>query len=232
MNLAAYERGRIADPAFLRALSMQPDARAESVLHDWLTTHVTQPHSDLGRSGPICPFVKPALALDALTIRTVRWNDRYDSSSLESVVTLAVPLFEAIHRSSSEKRLVSLIVAFPGMPEPQWALIDSVHARVKGQIVARGLMIGQLHPNCLAPAAHNPLFPVNRSPMPLFVLRQMAIHDILFLSGDHDWFDHYQRRFGELFTQKKVRQTHLVAAYDEAARVRSNARTHPKQIVT
>jgi heptaprenyl diphosphate synthase len=57
-------------------------------------------------------------------------------------------------------------------------------------------MIGQFHPECAEPAARNPAFRVSRSPVPLVAIRFMAVHDILFLGEQANWFAQYHRRFG------------------------------------
>jgi hypothetical protein len=104
------------------------------------------------------------------------------------------------------------------MPEQQWSLIDDVHRNVKDAVVAQGLMIGQFHPHCPAPAVHNPQFLVNRSPVPLCAIRHMQLHDILFLRDKLTWFPAYRDRFGERYMRHRVSEFHLIAAYMEAER--------------
>ncbi len=77
-------------------------------------------------------------------------------------------------------------------------------------------MIGQFHPECAAPAARNGGFPVNRAPIPLLVFRRMAVHDILFLAEDPQWFHSYRTRFAGYYDTAQVREPHLRGAYAEA----------------
>src|SRR5947208_11361656 len=100
---------------------------------------------------------------------------------------------------SSNTNLHALVVVVDGRPEDAWWLIDEGHKAAKDDIVAQGLMLGQFHPLCTEPAARNPLFPVNRAPYPLYAIRNMALHDILFLHDNPTWFHHYQKGFGHRY---------------------------------
>ena len=39
----------------------QSDRDALAAVADWIKTYVVKPHKDLGRAGPVCPFVPGAL---------------------------------------------------------------------------------------------------------------------------------------------------------------------------
>ena len=39
----------------------ESDLDALRAIADWIKTFVVQPHKDLGRAGPVCPFVPGAL---------------------------------------------------------------------------------------------------------------------------------------------------------------------------
>src|SRR6185503_3328069 len=42
------------------------DLEALRAVADWIKTYVVEPHKDLGRAGPVCPFVPGALERKAL----------------------------------------------------------------------------------------------------------------------------------------------------------------------
>ena len=54
--------------------------------------------------------------------------------------------------------LLSLIIAFTDLAQEDWYLVDDGHRVCKTRAVENGLMLGQFHPLCAAPAAHNAEF--------------------------------------------------------------------------
>ncbi|MEU7630959.1 DUF6875 domain-containing protein [Nocardia sp. NPDC049220] len=195
----------------------QIDPATQQVLREWLTGYVTQPHPELGRRGAVCPFVKPSLAAGGIVFRTADWEPRHTPEHLERIVSDSLTAFEETDWQVSKTSKQALIVALLTMPDNQWHLIDEVHRKIKDKALARGLMIGQFHPQCPAPAVHNPQFAVNRAPTPLIVVRHMAKHDILFLADEAAWFQAYRDRFGHKYELRQVHEPHLINAYTVAA---------------
>lgn len=168
-------------------------------LYDWLNGYIGKPHPELGRNGPVCPFVPPAIRERAVAI-AVRFVGREPTvDSVTGVLRAAVADFSRISWRHSNAMLNSLVVVLPDLAETEWALLDEAHALIKSEVVRRGLMIGQFHPACTEPAARNGSFMISRSPLALAVIRNMALHDILFLDDRSDWFAEYASRFGHRY---------------------------------
>ncbi|CAL9647608.1 hypothetical protein SUDANB176_06520 [Streptomyces sp. enrichment culture] len=172
-----------------------PD-RTEALIRDWLEEYVCRPDERLGRGGAICPFTAPSLRSGSLEIRVRPAGPAPGPGTVTGLMRAALDEFGRIEWQDSPPALRSLIVAFPDLSPSDFHLLDDAHGEVKTLAVARGLMIGQFHPLCEEPAARNPLFPVNRSPVPLVAIRPMAVHDILFLKDRKEWFAAYRQRFG------------------------------------
>ncbi len=198
------------------------DATVADQLSQWLTDYIGRPHDDLGRPGAICPFVEPALRAGGVVVRTAAWEPAYGADELARIIEDAVATFESTEWVVSEPNRQAVVVALPTMPEHQWPLVDEIHRRVKRQIVEAGLMLGQFHPECCAPAVRNKTFPVDRAPVPVFVVRRMAVHDILFLADDPHWFRSYRSRFGDLYDSGRVRDSKLLADYARARNLHRN----------
>lgn len=215
--------------------------RVEGILRTWMRTYLAREHPDMPRPGAVCPFVKPALDADAIEIRAVATPGpspqttalRATRTALaafagEVVAPAALPAFSAEAaspvpvdpasggRSAASGTLRALVLAFPDLAA-RGALIDEIHALVKCEAVAAGLMIGQFHDACMEPSARNPLFPVNRAPLPLLVIRAMTVHDILFLHGHERWFRVYAERFGHLFASGRRMDPAFLALYEGAS---------------
>lgn len=166
----------------------------------WLDDYLSRPHENLGRTGNVCPFVRPAMNADAVFIETAVYDDEKDGlEELCRLMRQQVDRFAALPWPEGKESLAALITVIEGMPEHRWVLLDEAQRRTKGYAVVRGYMLGQFHPRCAEPAALNPAFPVSRSPEPLFAVRPMAQHDILFLHANPATFAEYQKRFGELY---------------------------------
>ncbi|MFG2734057.1 DUF6875 domain-containing protein [Streptomyces harbinensis] len=193
-------------------------AEQEAALSGWLTGYVTAPHPELGRDGPVCPFVAPARRSGVLHGVRCRWLPGDGAPRMTALIRTAMDAFEERY-ADRPTSLDSLIVVFDGLRAHQWHLIDDVYEEVKDEAVSRGLMLGQMHPKCDARAARNPAFPANRSPLPQMVVRRMAFHDILFLHHRPDWFTTYQEHYGHLYRSPDRVDPHYVRLFDSGALV-------------
>jgi uncharacterized protein DUF6875 len=202
------------------AIELKPsDVRLAARVLDWLTNHIAQPHPEIRRRGPMCPFVGPAVAHDELTIVVQRGVDGSDAAELERVVRGRIDTYRAerpIDPRSEKHHAVVLVL--PDVVSSQTAALDAVHAAVKNELMEHGVMLGQFHSTCDVPAARNPDFPVQRADIPCFALRPMTLHDILFIHDDDFRFAQYRKIFGEEFESGRVTDRLLVDRYREAER--------------
>ena len=181
-----------------------PDFDHARTIATWLRTYTARPHPHLGRSGPVCPFITPALRADGLRLYAYRLPEHLAQDQEAAAADLAGMLDQArtaFHREpwpTTNRAHRSLLILLPDLQPGQWPLVDRVHAAAKDRFVADGLMLGQFHPTCPAPAAHNPAFAVNRAPIPLLAIRHMQPHDILFLHHRPEWLEVYATRFAHL----------------------------------
>lgn len=190
-----------------------PDGREERLDEDlatvvrWLREYVGKPSPDIGRTGPVCPFVPPALDDNAMRFSFHYQQDCLDTGRLRDLLVEELRHFDetAALPGKAGTSLASLLVVFPDAGAPGWAAIDEVYPAMKEFAVDNGLMVGQFHPNCDERAVRNPLFPVSRSPIGLLAVRRLAPHDVLFLHSDKRWFDVYEQRFGAHLRAGKVR---------------------------
>jgi uncharacterized protein DUF6875 len=182
------------------------DLRATlSVVDDWISTYVTKPHPEIGRTGPVCPFVEPSRRAGSLETSVRLVGSAPSLGLLTEIVRCSLAEFETMSWRTKNPNLRALLVVLADLPSDCLDLLDQAHAAVKSESVARGLMIGQFHSDCAETAARNPGFEVSRAPVPLVAVRLMAMHDVLFLRGKREWFEEYRRRFGEKFRKPAKR---------------------------
>lgn len=176
-------------------MSPERDSPQAELAH-WLKEYVCRPHPELGRDGAVCPFVEPAARSETLVVRTRTGLAGAGHEHVRALVRDLARTFRATRWARTNPNLHAMVLLLPDLAQPQWRHLDAVQAELKTELAGEGLMLGQFHPECPEPAARNPDFMVSRSPVPLLAMRNMALHDVLFLHHDPEMFAHYRSRFG------------------------------------
>jgi hypothetical protein len=88
--------------------SMLADSDLDSLrtLTDWINAFITQPHKELGRSGPVCPFVSGSLERRALWLAPEHLANQSVADLVQLVndscaLSRVVPTTRSTKRSSS-----------------------------------------------------------------------------------------------------------------------------------
>lgn len=174
-----------------------------ATVEGWLSDYISRPNNLIGRTGPICPFVSPSRRAGSLVIEVAPVGGGADLGRVAALLCDGLDRFHRVDWQGSNPGLRSLILVLPDLDEAGCRLLDDAHRAVKPLAVRRGMMLGQFHSWCAEPAARNAEFPVSRSPVPLVAIRQMALHDVLFLHDRPDWFAEYRRRFGSDYEARR-----------------------------
>ena len=152
----------------------------------WARSYLSEPHQELGRPGPVCPFVPGAIRASSfyLTVHPGTFEDR---QPIERIVERYRAWFAQLEpRLEPEAQFKTILMIFPDVAVADAPrLIDETQRALKPEFVASGLMIGQFHPappdECgLWNADFRPLY----SPLPLLAIRHMVPSDLPFLTGD------------------------------------------------
>ncbi|PYC87632.1 hypothetical protein C7C46_03690 [Streptomyces tateyamensis] len=178
------------------AVAARADA-LRSVL-DWARTYLTEPHPDLGRAGPVCPFVGSSLREERFHL-AVRPGRPADRAAVAEAVALHREWFLLLAPPGTPRaQSTTILVVFPDLPSSEAPeLIDRTQLDLKTAFVEDGLMLGQFHdlpPE--QPGLWNPDFRPLRSPLPMLVIRHMVPTDLPFLVEDPRHRAAYQRLFG------------------------------------
>lgn len=179
----------------INALTVELEETSAAV-ESWLGSYIRQPHSQIGRVGPVCPFVEPSQRAGALLTRIRLVGATPSLPLITEIVRCSLDEFKEIKWKASNPNLRALLVVLPDLPSRYYSLLDEAHAAVKSESVHQGIMIGQFHGHCQEKAARNPYFEVSKSPVPVLAVRSMAVHDVLFLADKKEWFEEYVARFG------------------------------------
>lgn len=164
----------------------------------WAKEYLCEPHPDLGRKGPVCPFVQTSMEQGLFLMAICR----YSPLSIEKASSILMKyrdwFLEITPRSGSEAQYKSILVLFPvESAEDIWNIIDATQAKLKPEYVSRGLMIGEFHPGPpRRPGLWNPDFRPLFSPIPMLAIRHMVPTDFPFLKDDPRFVAAYCDRFG------------------------------------
>ncbi|MDE1181004.1 DUF6875 domain-containing protein [Paraburkholderia sp.] len=149
---------------------------------DWLSKFIMEPHPDLGRRGPVCPFARPSHSEGSMVFCV--WDVGNLGFDLYIDILKAIPdLYQRLLQTKKgQARIFSVCIFLTGLDESQYShYIDEAHSQVKPDFMDAGLMLGEFHPLSTAGGAHSDSFRPMRSSVPMFVIRSISHHDILFI---------------------------------------------------
>jgi hypothetical protein len=181
-----------------RLFAIDPGTRADehpcaAQLRSWTLGYLCQPHPDLGRPGPVCPYTKHAAGgryLWAAFIEGTEIDQEYFTAVVEDMNNL-FPVLPP--EDGAGAKLKAVLTVFPDLTE--YTNLEAVQRNQKTTFVEQGLMLGQFYPGCTVAGLHNPDFPALDSPLPLLAVRHMAPTDFAFLKTRYEWVEAYLARF-------------------------------------
>jgi hypothetical protein len=148
----------------------------------WVKTFLAKPHPNLGRPGPVCPFVPQALKSDNIHFKVIRTKDLEPQQIEEIVIQHRQIFLKTEPRDRQTNLLKTFLLIFPDITlDDTFKFIDGVQKKLKPSFVELGLMLGEFHKRTESPGLHNPNFRPLRSPIPLLAIRFMVESDLPFL---------------------------------------------------
>ncbi len=203
------------------------DVLVATTILKWANEYLCAPNEQMRRSraGPaeaICPFVRPSLESNSFYIDVRR---EINGRSAEPIVAAMLKYRDTLRTNppfeASEQNKKAIIAVFPEIPAEAAEVLDLVHAQIKTAFVQSGLMATQCYPGCDMRSVRNPELRVYDSPYPLMALRLMAIHDILFVGENREWFSAYHLRFGAQLRDPKTLKDYEQPLLEEYARAKA-----------
>jgi Domain of unknown function (DUF6875) len=185
------EAGRTTEPA-------ESDLDALRAVAEWIKTFVAQPHGDLGRAGPICPFVPGSLE------RSVLWlaPEQIADSSVADVVELISRyqgLFKDAQPTDGDDAIYkSFVVVFTDLsPDRATTFLAEILDQLAAASYAKdGFVMGPFYERNDATAIYNASFHPFTSPVPFLLVRQAVVSDWKFFLDNEEFLDLWARRYG------------------------------------
>lgn len=177
----------------------ESDRNALRAVADWTKTFVARPHGELGRSGPVCPFVPIALERKTLWLAAERSAGRSTPDVIQLIGDYKRLLLAAKPVDGEDASYKSIVVVFTDLPATQ---AKDFFGSVLQQIgvpsyVDDGLVMGPFYEGNDGTAIYNPNFRPFTSPVPFLLMRRAVISDWKFFLSDKDWLRLWASRYGE-----------------------------------
>jgi Cys-tRNA(Pro) deacylase len=164
----------------------------------WAEDYLCQPHPELGREGPVCPYVRSAMRKGLFFLTVCPGTDLTPERVEAQITNLRAWFLELEPRRGNDAIFKTILCLFPGVElERTPGLIDSIQEKLRPAYVAHGLMVGEFHARPPEKAGlWNQEFRPLHSPVPMLVIRHMVATDLAFLKDDRNLVAFYLRRFG------------------------------------
>ncbi|MFE9688646.1 DUF6875 domain-containing protein [Micromonospora sp. NPDC005806] len=176
------------------------DLNALRVVADWIRTFVAMPNNDLGRGGPVCPFVGRAMERNTLWLAPERIANRGVADVVQLVNDYKGRLLRAEPVQGDDIAFKAIVVVFTDVSADRAndILSDAQIAQLlKPSYAQDGVVIGQFHERNELASVHNPDFHPFRSPVPFVLLRHANISDWKLYVDNEDFLGMWAGRFPE-----------------------------------
>jgi hypothetical protein len=177
----------------------ESDLDALRAVADWIKTYVVEPHKDLGRAGPVCPFVPGALERKTLWLAPEQIADRGVPAVVELMSGYKSLFLDAQPTDGDDATYKVIVVVFTDLSADRaQGVFDGVLEQIAvPSYVDDGIVFGPFHERFEGTAIYNSSFRPFRSPVPFLFVRHGVISDWKFFLDDDKWLDLWARRYGE-----------------------------------
>jgi hypothetical protein len=172
---------------------------ALQAIADWINTYVVKPHKELGRAGPVCPFVPGALERRTLWLAPEQIADQSASAVVELMSGYTRRFLDAQPTDGDDVKYKVIVVVFTDLPadRAQGVFDDILQHLAVASYAEHGILFGPFHQRFEGTAIYNSNFRPFQSPVPFLFVRHGVISDWKFFLDNEDLFNLWARRFGE-----------------------------------
>jgi hypothetical protein len=177
----------------------ESDLDALHAVADWIKTFVVRPHEDLGRAGPVCPFVPGALERKTLWLAPEQIADRGVPHVVELLNGYKSLFLDAEPTDGDDANYKVIVVVFTDLSADRaQGVFEGVLEQLAVPSYAEdGIVFGPFYEGNEGTAIYNSSFRPFQSPVPFLFVRQGVNSDWKFFLDKEDWLNLWARRFGE-----------------------------------
>jgi hypothetical protein len=177
----------------------ESDLAALHAVADWIKTFVVRPHKDLGRAGPVCPFVPGALERKTLWLAPEQIADRGVPDVVELMNGYKSLFLDTQPVEGDDAIYKVIVVAFTDLSadRAQGVFDDVLQHHAVPSYVEDGIVFGPFYEGNEGTAIYNASFRPFQSPVPFLFVRHGVTSDWKFFLDNEEWLNLWARRFGE-----------------------------------
>ena len=177
----------------------ESDLDALHAVADWIKTFVVRPHKDLGRAGPVCPFVPEALERKTLWLAPEQIADLEVPAVVELINGYQRLFLDAQPIDGDDANYKVIVVVFTDLSadRAQGVFDDVLQQLAVPSYVEDGIVFGPFYEGHEGTAIYNSSFRPFQSPVPFLFVRHGVTGDWKFFLDDEEWLSLWARRFGE-----------------------------------
>ena len=181
----------------------ESDLHALRVVIDWIKTFVVRPHKDLGRAGPVCPFVPGALERKTLWLAPEQIADRGVPDVVELINGYKRLFLDAQPTEGDDANYKVIVVVFTDLSadRAQSVFDDVLEHLAVPSYVEDGIVFGAFYEGNEGTAIYNSGFRPFTAPVPFLFVRHGVISDWKFFLDNVYWLNLWARRYGESAVQ-------------------------------
>ncbi|WP_298773434.1 DUF6875 domain-containing protein [uncultured Shewanella sp.] len=173
-------------------------------VEEWLKQYLARPHVNLGRKGPVCPFVPAALNKRKALASYIL----YDAKTQDSDVERALLGYGDYFRSLPESHLNTIVIVMVHKGEGEAlgaGIVERVQRTLKSAFMSYDTMIGQFYSQCPITGLHNDAFYPFDSKLPMIGIRHIMPQDLVFVSDDSEHTKIYLEKHN-IFNREQLMQ--------------------------
>jgi hypothetical protein len=176
----------------------QGDLVALQATADWIKSFVVKPHKDLGRAGPVCPFVPGSLERRTLWLAPERVAARDVPEVVELMSGYKRLLLDTRPTEGDDVVYNVIVVVFTDLSaERAQGVFDEVMKQLAVPSYAEdGILFGPYYEGNEGTALYNSRFRPFQSPVPFLFVRHGVVGDWKFFLDDDEWLNFWARRYG------------------------------------
>jgi len=177
----------------------ESDLDALRAVADWIKTFVVRPHEDLGRAGPVCPFVPESLERKTLWLAPEHVADRGVPHVVELMNGYKSLFLDAEPTDGDDVNNKVIVVVFTDLSADRAQdVFDDVLQRLAVPSYAEdGIVFGPFYQGNEGTAIYNSSFRPFQSPVPFLFVRHTVISDWKFFLDNEEFLNLWARRFKE-----------------------------------
>jgi hypothetical protein len=177
----------------------ESDLAALHAVAGWIKTYVVKPHEDLGRAGPVCPFVPGALERKTLWLAPEQIADRDVPAVVELINGYQRLFLDTRPTEGDDANYKVIVIVFTDLSadRAQGVFDDVLQQLAVPSYVEDGIVFGPFYEGHEGTAIYNSSFRPFQSPVPFLFVRHGVTGDWKFFLDNEDWLNLRARRYGE-----------------------------------